>query len=356
MSTLQIDEVLRPVSEQNPCGEDLSYDPAFMELEQLAAGKPEQVSGDSVIAAEEPDWKELRKRCMELMQRSKDLRVAVYLALALLKLDGLGGFAEGLGLIRRMLEQQWDHLHPALDPEDNNDPTLRVNTLSALARPAGTFGDPMMFQQRLREAPLCASPVLGRFSLRDLEVASGEAPPADASAPKIEAAAIEAAFADTPVELLQANAAALEEGVREVKAMDAALVQKVGSRSAIDFKGLEGMLGRIRSRLNPFLSARGLAVADDPGPAGGAAASAGVAGGGTGASGEIRTKQDVIHLIDRICDFYAQNEPSSPVPLLLKRAQRLVSKNFLEIIKDLNPDALRAIEMLAGIESQTPPQ
>jgi len=93
--------------------------------------------------------------------------------------------------------------------------------------------------------------------------------------------------------------------------------------------------------------------------AGGDGAGVGAAGGGGGGgvggapiSGDIRTPQDVIKLIDKICAYYERNEPSSPIPLLLKRAQRLVSKNFLDVIKELTPDTLRAIEALGGIQQQ----
>jgi type VI secretion system protein ImpA len=43
-----------------------------------------------------------------------------------------------------------------------------------------------------------------------------------------------------------------------------------------------------------------------------------------------------------------QHEPSNPAPLLIRRAQRLVQMNFLEIVKDLMPDSLSTIEKLAG--------
>ena len=42
------------------------------------------------------------------------------------------------------------------------------------------------------------------------------------------------------------------------------------------------------------------------------------------------------------------NEPTNPAPLLIQRAQRLMKKNFMEIIRDLLPDGLGQIEKLAG--------
>ena len=66
-------------------------------------------------------------------------------------------------------------------------------------------------------------------------------------------------------------------------------------------------------------------------------------------AGEINTREDVVDALDRICRYYDTHEPSSPIPLLLKRARRLVAKDFLEIIKDISPDALAAVNNLGGI-------
>jgi type VI secretion system protein ImpA len=78
----------------------------------------------------------------------------------------------------------------------------------------------------------------------------------------------------------------------------------------------------------------------------------GAVAGGNGraaAPGEIRGPDDVVAMIDRICDYYARAEPSSPVPLLLRRAQRLVGKGFVDIVRDLSPDVVAQILALGGI-------
>ena len=69
MSIIDVEKLLAPVNGESPVGADLSYDPSFMEIEQIAAGKPEQQVGDTIIAAEDPDWKELKTRCTEALSR-----------------------------------------------------------------------------------------------------------------------------------------------------------------------------------------------------------------------------------------------------------------------------------------------
>ena len=67
-------------------------------------------------------------------------------------------------------------------------------------------------------------------------------------------------------------------------------------------------------------------------------------------SGDIRTPADVIKLIDKICAYYERNEPSSPIPLFLERAKRLVSKDFLEVLADIAPEAVAQARSAGGLK------
>ncbi len=46
---LSAKELIQPVSEDQPCGENLEYDPAFQQLEAMLQSKSEQEFGDTVI-------------------------------------------------------------------------------------------------------------------------------------------------------------------------------------------------------------------------------------------------------------------------------------------------------------------
>ena len=59
------------------------------------------------------------------------------------------------------------------------------------------------------------------------------------------------------------------------------------------------------------------------------------------AVGAIKSRQDAIRALDAVAEFFRRNEPSSPIPLFCERAKRLVSKNFLEVLADVAPDAVR---------------
>jgi len=339
------EDLLKPVAEEKPCGEDLAYDPRFQELETILRGKPET----QFAPAEEPDWKLLRERCLELWARSKDLRLATALALAELKTEGLPAFSECLALLKGLLERHWATVYPLLDPADSNDPTQRVNIITALATPVGTFGDPMRLLERLREAPLASSVQMGRFSLADILRSESGTAGADEPPPP-SAAQIDAAFRDTGEERLLAIHQAAVSSLDAVNRIDEFLTQTIGADQAPDLEALLAELRGIQNRLTPYLPAGLVSTGptEQRGPA-----EAGATGAGKPLSGEIQSRQDVVRLLDKICEYYSRTEPSSPVPCVLRRAQRLAEMDFMQIIQDLTPDALNQIRQITG---EKPPE
>ena len=69
--------------------------------------------------------------------------------------------------------------------------------------------------------------------------------------------------------------------------------------------------------------------------------------------GVIRSRQDVTRALERICEYYARTEPSSPLPFLLRRAQRLVDMNFIQIVDELTPEARATLDTIIGLKPDT---
>ncbi len=285
---IKAEELLKPVSGEKPCGEDLAYDPGFQELDVIMRGKPET----QFSPAEPPNWKLLRDRCLELWPRSRDLRLATTLCVAVLKTDGLPAFREGLAVVKGLLEQYWDSFYPQLDASDNNDPTQRVNIIAALATPLGTFGDPMSLLQRLQEAPLTDSMQMGRFSLADiLRSETGAAGPDGSAAPA--ATQIEAAFRDTDAGALEAVNQAVAGSIQLAEGIDQFLTKTVGADKAPDLEQLPRQLKEIQKRLAVYVSGGGaVETAGGDGGAGQPAGSSGPASPANTISGEIQSRQE----------------------------------------------------------------
>lgn len=333
MSSLDLESLLRDITPESPSGENLEYDALFLEMERAAQGRPEQQMGDQSIAAEDPNWEEVKKKALELATRTQDLRVGVYLARAVLRTDGLTGFRDAVKLLRGYLGR-WATVHPQLDPEDANDPTIRVNALV-------TLQDPSAVLDAVRRAPLVRTRLAGPFSYRDVLVAQGELQPTPGSEP-VTQKIIEGAFSECDLEDLKALAEACREAHEAAIALDSELTEHVGSTHAADLSAIPNLMGEIHDLLAKRLAQRGV----DTALVGGVAEAAAESGGAF--VGEIRSRDDVVHLLDRITRYYETHEPSSPLPLLLERAKRLVYANFVELVTDLAPDALPQVENLRG--------
>ena len=344
---ISVEELLAPLPGASPCGEDLSYDPALSDLETRLQGKPET----QFAPAEEPNWRDVQKLCLELFGRTKDLRVTIALTLALLELEDLPGFAQGMTLLRGILEQYWPTLYPKLDPDDNNDPLERMNLLASIAAPEGTFGDTLRVIGRLRQAPLCKSSVAGSISLAQItEATMTPAPTAEGEAPAPSGpnpAAIQAAFRDTPAEFLETQLAAATTALGAVEGIDVFLNATIGAGNAANLEPLTAVLREMKTRVAAYApSAAGAALGDAASAVDASPASAPpTAARGPSAPGSINSRDDVIRALDAICAFYAGSEPSSPVPAMLQQAKNLVGRGFLEILQVLTPDATPQVKL-----------
>ena len=63
----------------------------------------------------------------------------------------------------------------------------------------------------------------------------------------------------------------------------------------------------------------------------------------------VRNRNDVEKMLDLIIAYYQKEEPSSPMPFLLRRAKGLVNKDFIEIISELSPGGANEAKSICGI-------
>lgn len=343
---MDIDELLVPLSDDAPSGEDLEYDPEFGELERTAAGTPAQIMGDATTEAIPPDWRSVREQSVALFERTRDLRTAVHLANALLNLEGFEGFRDGLRLVKSLSETLWDTVHPQLD-EDDQDPMIRCNAVGELVSPDKTLAGVL-------DTPFVEARQAGRFGLRDIRVANGEMgyPEGDDRQPP-SMDLIEAAFREVEPEALESTQTQVEECVTLVDELAAYYVAQVGAADAPDLSELKGYLSEASGFMSRIMGRIGVgdaAVEESWEESGG---DAGTSSGGAPISGDVRSTADVLRMIDKICLYYDQREPSSPVPILLRRAASLVNKSFVDIIADLAPSGVSEIKHYEAVADST---
>jgi type VI secretion system protein ImpA len=348
MAPFDVNAGLADISPDEPAGPNLEFDPAFSELERLAQGKPEQQYGSTIVPAEEPDWKAVVAGAWDLLERSYDLRILALLGVGRLQREGVPGYAETLGVILELLRTRWAEVHPQLDPEDDNDPTLRANALLALAEP----GRVLRF---LRTMPMARSPRAGSVCWRDIAISTG-ALEVDDSSEKMSEATIRGAFRETDPAGLATLREALASAIASAVAIPKAFEEAAGYGTGPDYDELLKLLRDMVRMANNYAPAEDDAGAAEeavaaPDEGGTVSAPPRAAAGGAvniNSLGPINNRADAVRLLDLVVSYYERNEPSSPLPLLINRARRLADKGFIDILRDLAPDGVSQAERIAG--------
>ena len=334
---MNVEQLLEPISDELPAGSDFEYDPAFGELERASQGKPSQELGDSVSEGEPPEWSAVVSGAEALLGQTKDLRLAVLYTHGQLVTSGFAGLVSGLELTLGLLNRYWDNVHPQLDPDDDNDPTIRANTLSQLA-------DEEVFLKDVQVAPMISVRGFGTVSYRALLVANGDLTPiADEDLP--DAASVNGCLLECPIDDLRALAESVNRA-SELATEIQTTFDDLAPNSMLNLEKLGAVLSGAYRDIAVFLARRGEDVGDmGANPGDETAEKVG------SAPGQIASRADVIRSLDAVIAYFRNEEPSSPVPLLLQRAKRLAAMDFLEIIRDMAPDGLEQIRTVGGLDS-----
>ncbi|TFY89040.1 type VI secretion system protein TssA [Pseudomonas nabeulensis] len=331
--------LLAAVSATSPCGEDMEYDADFLQLERAAKGQPERSMGDSILPAEPPEWRSIQQQSLDLLQRSKDLRITHFLLQSSLALQGVAGLADVLSLINALLRDYWADLHPRLDADDDNDPTVRINALTGLTCDTNI--------RLLRESILTRSRTFGPVSLRAALNASGLLSFPDE---QLGAQQLNAAFLDSDPEQLQATRDALSAARAACEAIEEQVNDQVGSAQGVDLSALKQPLKQALQLLNQAVPGSSVpeVVSEDSAPSVEYAA----APAAPRPVGDIASRDDVLRSLDKILAYYTRHEPSSPLPVLLNRAKNLVHADFAAIVRNLIPDGMSQFENLRGPDDE----
>lgn len=344
---MDLDALLSDREGEGPSGDNLDYDFDFMELQRIAAPGEEKQMGDTIVAGEEPDFKAVEAAALAVLQRSQDIRAAVLLGEARLNTRGLAGFADVTTYLRRLVEERWESCHPQLDADDDDDPTMRINAIRDL-------GNPGRCMKYLRRVPLAQSRSFGRANIVQIQQACGEIPMPEDQAPEFNRSSISAAFQDTDPEGLARTLEAARTIAADLKAIDRK-VMEAAPGAGLDLSDLQKLVAAMLRHMGEHVAAEAPAAAEEAEEAEVEAPAFAGAPGRPGprvaaAPGVIESAADARAALDRVIDYFRRFEPSSPVPIILERAKRLVGADFLTIIKDMAPEGLEMVRTVGGLK------
>jgi type VI secretion system protein ImpA len=334
------DELLAPVDEVAPAGADPALsDPLFQAVVQAARGHTDyQFDGKNEVEFyRPPNWSEVKRQVLDCLGRSRDIRLAIILVRALTAEAGPAGLARGLSYVERLLAGFWDTAHPAPDPSESTPAEryfTRINALKLLAQGDG-------LPREILGAPLIEARGIGRFSLRQVQLAQGKgAPVLGESRP--EPGMIQAAIEQDPQ--IVAKRVDVAHATAALRSIGAQLQAELGV-AAPNLAPLGKLLGELAKVLGVDT-----ATASEADPGGALPATSGPEGATAPAKTRLDTRGEVLAALDGVLAFYSDNDPASPIPLFLTRIRRLVPMSFTDLLRELAPSGLAEIERLADVD------
>ena len=344
---LEFQSILGAITVENPAGEDISPDSDFAVFQASYEIKPEIQIGDSTKAAEEPDWNKVYAACIELSGRGKHLEVGLALTLSATMLKGFKGFAAGLDLLNSWLENFFDELYPRADVSEREVDEVyseRLSLLVNLSIPPYKDGDHFKFIERLSSIAITDSRMAGSFGFKEIKKArdDGSIPPEQ----------LAAAFNSSDPDALASKLDALRSAQKSVIDLESVFERKLGAAGLLNFSILKNLLAEIISVIaeNSGTEAVGNEIREESteknypasAPNGDSAVALGV----------VRNRADALRQIDSIIAYFEKNEPSSPVPDMLRRCKKMVGAGFMDILRNLSPESISTAEMIMGLNKQ----
>lgn len=338
---IDLSALAEPLADASPCGADCEYEGDFLALSQAVVGKPEQQFGDTVIPAVEPEWRSVERMGVDLLGRTKDLRVAGWLTLALTHIHGVIGFSAGVGLMLSLCERYWDEVHPRLVIDGDDDPYLRINAISALSDGSGGFSEGSAIMRAFRASQLLQHPLT--VTIRDVELVVAKDSSAKYTEAQLTTVLSDASKANVESVLAFDQARSSVAGLLELSnsRFDSGEQPDLSALKAL-FKAVGSLIDRARAGQNA------VSTGDQVDTSSYASADVGVTQSIASATGEIRSRVDVNRALERICEYLERYEPSNPAALFARRAQNMLDRNFLDIMLELSPDSVQQLQLITG--------
>ena len=319
--SLDVEALLAPVSEEEPAGPDLSYDPDFRRISrELDAALEKERPGDDPTVGPAADT------AIALLGRAKDLWIASHgFCFSLLSGD-LTRCAGLLEVMAGIAERFWETCHPALD--EGSDPAggrrEACNQISSIGRSVKHL-------DRLYLPPLRAK---GRIAFKDIV---GGADPAHKAAQLLVQMPepIRRAIDDSAVEDWQALADTLGAMAAASTRLAGAFAGHVPGQGP-DLTAFDQLVARMSEFAQAVVTNKSPQAAA-AGDGGAAAPESGGETGGPALTGPIRSRGQALAQLEAVRAFFAATEPSSPLPLLIDRAVRLAGMDFIQILQSLAP-------------------
>jgi len=348
-SVIDFEALLRPISEENPSGEDLKYSGLYDEIR--LARRSDEIPAHEAWQGEvkKVDYKKVIELATSaLSSETKDLQITAWLIEALTKEYGFVGLRDGLCLMRRLHEDFWETVHPQIDEGDMEG---RANAVEWVSQQMGVFIRTLPLTSAIHRLSYADWEESRRFDFPDnidsLDYNEREkvlALKAQAEEEKrVTGQMWRVAKNQTKRTFYEDLGLQLEECWNEHQNLERVINEKYSRNQTPSLRELEKSLDDIRSLVKKILEEKRI---EEPDPVDESKTIAEEAieirseatGNLVVSSKQIQSRQEALKKLEEIAEYFRKNEPHSPVSYLVQRAVKwgnMPLESWLEdVIKD----------------------
>jgi type VI secretion system protein ImpA len=307
-----------PIDDISPSGENLEYSEEFLKIKDFL-----DTSSDK-----KPNWNAAYDISMVLFKKTRDLRLASIISQCLLEIDGLLSLKNSLVFIENLLVNLWDSIYPELE---NNDIAYRLKALHEI-------NDNEYILYQIRQTAFLPQSNTEPITIRDIEKMDEGHPTGTLKLEQLQQ------HIQTQQEEALTLAASLQSSLMCCQRIEQHLPQSTNNLQKLLAMVLK-YLPKVEENTEQAEAPRQAPPSPESSPTR-----------ATPLRQEVKTIQhrsDIALLLDQMCEYLAEHEPSNPAPLLLRRAKKLLELNFLEVMEELNPEGVEQIKRLAGLNRST---
>jgi type VI secretion system protein ImpA len=341
---LDVASLTLPITADDPCGPDLDAIGDVQYLNFFAGAESllpmsffEVVNANGERGRFDPkavDFAGQFAAAQPLLARTRDLRLNLLLAKFSILNRDLDGFLYCLRATNLLLREQWEAVHPK---GEDGDYALRAVTVEAIDV-FPTVINPLQF------LPLIENRRHGNLNYRAYQIAQGEIPAGDADADGLDLATIERIVSETDLDSLKATSARCSAVAAEIAGIKATWREKMNSGQPISLDRLSGLVNGMAAWL------AGLVALRDP-----AAITATAEDAGSvdiqvplDTTGMLASSAQASAALGAAAAYFARMEPSNPALLLVRQAQEMVGKSFIEVMRMLVPSHVESAAINIG--------
>lgn len=321
---------LAPISEDNPCGDNLEYENDYVLLLAKVEPKDSVQYGDFVSEKSNIAWGEVAEDVELLFTRTKDVRLVILWIRAQVYKRGAQGLFLGLNLLYELLVRYPDEVYPTLVQEGERDEMYRASALNELINPDGLV-------KEIRQITLGQNASV-RIKIREIDYALTHSRASDAMPISSVVQYINVLNNEKDAAYIAlTHAHALLEQMQ-------VLFEEQMLEYAPNLDTLIKLLQWFASEPPSILIKHGLHQINDQSESASQKAqdiNETTVTASLSSHHTIRNRMEVRQLILQAQQWFEINEPSSPVALLLHQAQQLIGRPFEEIFQAIPPELVQ---------------